>query len=93
LQPVPSVDEDPVVLSPKSEEDSVQAANGEIILRPSRVDHEALASQRLLNPLKAASMVYGVFGHSQTTTYVVDFAPLILICWSLRDASEASKEL
>jgi hypothetical protein len=86
------MDEDPVVLSPKSEEDSVQAANGEIIFRPSRVDHEALGSQRLSNPLKAASVVYEVFEHSQTTTYIVDFAPLILICWSLRDASAASKE-
>jgi hypothetical protein len=92
LQPVPSIDEDPVVLSPKTEEDSVQAANSKITLPPPRIDHETLDSRRPSNPLKAASMVYQVFEQSQTTTYVVDFALLILISWSLHDASEASKE-
>ena len=55
------MDEDPVVLGPKSEEDSVQAANSEIILRPSRIDHETLDSQHPSNPLKAASIVNQVF--------------------------------
>jgi hypothetical protein len=80
---------DLVVLRPRGLQQATSAAFSKKMLRPSDVDQETFLGQDLSDPL---TMMRAGSAHVAECDYVVDFASIFVICRSICNTAEASKE-